>query len=245
MKWLFQSKIHHKRFLPKVNAFTYSGYYIKVDISKLEEIESKLFKINQFGLFSFYNKDHADRDGGDLRVWANKQLSYIGCEDVDKIVLQTFPRVLGYVFNPVSFWFCYKDEELVAVINEVNNTFGQTHIYVLDQTKHQTKLSLAKEFHVSPFFDVEGYYQFDFTRENTAIINYYVDDELKLVTSITGREINWSDRKLLSLFIRFPLYTLMSVALIHYQALKLYFKKAKFYTLPKKLQRGTTYEHSD
>ena len=105
MKSLFKASIYHKRFFPKANEFRYSGFYIKFSIDRLQTLKSLLFSVNNFNLFSFYEKDHGYRDGSSLDTWARDTLGKAGVTNFDgKIFLQTFPRVLGYVFNPVSFW---------------------------------------------------------------------------------------------------------------------------------------------
>ena len=132
MKSLFKASIYHKRLFPKANKFRYSGFYIKFSIDSLQTLKSLVFSVNRFNLFSFYEKDHGYRDGSKLDTWAINTLGKAGLANFDgRIVLQTFPRVLGYVFNPVSFWYCYKHDKLAAVICEVNNTFGESHSYVI------------------------------------------------------------------------------------------------------------------
>jgi DUF1365 family protein len=246
MKSLFKAKIYHKRFSPSVNEFNYSGYYLKFSIEKMHELKSSIFSVNKFNLFSFYEKDHGYKDGTSLASWARDMLEKAGIKDFKgQITLQTFPRILGYVFNPVSFWYCYENNSLIAIIAEVNNTFGETHSYLLTQKPDMQIETLKKEFHVSPFYDVLGNYNFDFTNENKVIINYFFDNKLQLITSLTGEEIPWSDKNLLKLFYQYPFYTLFIVILIHYQAMKLFLKKNKFYPKPQKISRELTYEHNE
>ncbi len=239
MKSLYRASIFHRRKKPKLNEFSYKGFYIRFDINKLEELKGSIFGLNRFNLFSFYEKDHGYRDQRSLESWAKSQLAKAKVEGCDRIELQTFPRVMGYVFNPVSFWFCFKKNEVLAVICEVNNTFGESHNYLIRGNQGE----LPKDFHVSPFFPVEGKYRFNFEHENQVVINYFQDDELSLETSIKGAAIEWSFKNFLKLFIQYPLYTFMVVVLIHLQAIKLWFKKATFYTLPKKKDKDLTYEY--
>ncbi len=241
MKKLFLAKIYHKRFLPRVNEFVNSGFYIRFDIAEMERMSSFIFGVNRVSLFSFYQKDHGYRDERSLQEWANEQLDKAGITGVTRIELQTFPRVLGYVFNPVSFWYCYSGDQLLAVINEVNNTFGQTHTYVVKNPK----MNLPKEFHVSPFLDVKGNYEFDYTNKNSVHIDYFDEGNLILKTSISGKEIEWKTKSFLNLFFTMPFYTFFVVAHIHYQALKLFFKKTQFYKLPEKSIKDMTYEWRD
>ena len=243
MKSLYKAKIFHKRFLPRVNKFTYSGFYIKFSLEKLNELDSLLFNVNRFNLFSFYEKDHGYRDGSSLELWANDILGTAGVKHFSgSIVLQTFPRIIGYVFNPVCFWYCYDGDKLIAVICEVNNTFGESHSYVIKPGENQTTYTLPKEFHVSPFYDINGEYKFDFTKNNTVKIDYYFDKKLQLCTGINGIEIPWNDLNLLKTFIQHPFFTALVIILIHYQALKLFFKKNKYFSKPIKLSKDVTYD---
>lgn len=239
MKGLYLATIYHKRFFPRVNEFTYSGHYIKFSLKQMKSLKSKFFGVNSFNLFSFYEKDHGYRNGSDLNIWVRETLNQAGIKSFDgEVILQTFPRVLGYVFNPVSFWYCYQNDFLVAIICEVNNTFGESHSYVVKKEEGQ----LPKEFHVSPFYDRLGVYQFDFKRKDSVTINYYFDQKLQLCTGIKGQELELSDFNLLKLFLRFPFFTIWVVVLIHYQALKLYLKKITFYPKPQKINKEVTYE---
>ena len=241
MKSLFKASIYHKRFFPKANKFRYSGFYIKFSIDSLQTLKSLVFSVNRFNLFSFYEKDHGYRDGSPINKWARDTLAKAGVTDFDgKIFLQTFPRVLGYVFNPVSFWYCYKQEELIAVICEVNNTFGESHSYVIKNQNNN--VTLPKEFHVSPFYDIKGDYEFDFQKNNFVKINYYFDNKLQLITSINGENISWNDYNLFKIFVRHPFYTIFVILFIHYQAIKLFVKKNKYFPKPEKINTNITYE---
>lgn len=243
MKALYKAGIYHKRFFPVENDFFYKGFYIKFSLENIENLKSTFFSVNRFNLFSFFDRDHGRRDGSSLYTWAKEILSQSGIKDFKgRIILQTFPRVLGYVFNPVSFWYCYEDDKLQAVICEVNNTFGESHNYVLKKGPAEQIAFLNKHFHVSPFYDIKGGYKFDFRIPDRVGIDYHFDNHLQLTTSIAGSEIPFTDKNLLKLFFRYPLYTMVVVGLIHYQALKLFIKKIKFYTKPEKPKTEVTYE---
>jgi DUF1365 family protein len=242
MKKLFHADIFHKRFSPKEHQFSYKGFYILFDIDQMEKLKSKIFGVNSFNLFSFYNRDHANRNNGDLRKWALNILNEAGVKDFKgEILLQTFPRVLGHVFNPVSFWFCYENKKLKAIICEVNNTFKESHNYVIKDFSGDS-FTLPKEFHVSPFFKVEGRYRFNFSKKNLAKIDLELNEETKLKTSIKGKEVLWNDFSLLKLFFRFPAFSLIVLSAIHIEALKLFIKKIQFYTKPEKINKEVTYE---
>ena len=155
------------------------------------------------------------------------------------------PRVFGYVFNPVSFWYCFdSSEKLRAVICEVNNTFGETHSYIC---AHNDQAEIGKDdilegqkvFYVSPFLEREGHYKFRFSLPNSkmgAWIDFYDDEgRKKLVTALSGNFEDLSLQSCRRAFWIYPLVTLKSISLIHWQALKLLFKRAKY--VPKPLQK--------
>ena len=240
---LFKARIFHKRFHPKVNEFLYRGFYIRFDLNQVEKLKMLFFSLNRFNLFSFYNRDHGNRDESDLRAWAINKLETAGINNFQgRIELQTFPRVLGHVFNPVSFWYCFEgNDKLKAVICEVNNTFGEGHNYVLNFSDANVPQRLPKRFHVSPFYPVSGEYLFDFSEENKVVIDYYDKDRLQLQTSIVGQPILLTNKTLLGTWIRYPFYSFMVLSLIHYQALKLFLKKCRFYTKPDKPAYEVTY----
>jgi DUF1365 family protein len=243
MKKLYKATIYHRRNNPRLNEFIYSGYYIKFIITELPVLKSKLFCVNRFNLFSFCENDHGYKNEKSLYLWVQETLEKAGITAFKGTVeLQTFPRVLGYVFNPVSFFYCYEEEKVKAIICEVNNTFGESHNYILIPNEGQVKYKLPKEFHVSPFYDVAGEYFFDFSVDNKIKIDYFLNGDLQLTTSISGVETAWTDGNLLKLFFRYPLYTMSVVFLIHYQALKLFNKKIKFHKKPKTPEKEFTYE---
>lgn len=243
MKSLYHAHIYHKRLIPKINEFAYRGFYIKFSLEEKENLKSRLFGVNKFNLFSFFDKDHGYRDGSSLDQWSRDILLASGIKSFNgKIILQTFPRVLGYVFNPVSFWFCYEQDKIVAIICEVNNTFGESHNYVLKNDPSSKVIQLNKRFHVSPFYDVKGEYRFDFTEHGAVKINYYFNNELQLMTSIAGKEDQLTDQNLFKVLFRYPFYTFLIVVLIHYQALKLFIKGITFYPKPEKEKIEVTYE---
>ena len=236
--------VWHKRLSPSVNAFSYKVFYLCFDIAKPHKLRSKFLSLNRFNLFSFYDKDHGERDGSSLEIWIRKILSEHGLnQSSKKIFLLTHPRVLGYVFNPVSFWFCLDGEEnLIAVLSEVSNTFGESHNYLIfnrdhSQIKPEQWIEAQKEFHVSPFFKVKGSYKFRFTFNQNKVaawIDYLSNNQQKtLLTSMICRKINPSDSRLLKQFLLIPFMTLKVVFLIHWQALKLVIKKNKYVSKPK------------
>ena len=130
--------VTHKRLRPRINQFIYRVFYLCFDISRVNEIATRFLSIDRFNLFSFYNRDHGKRDGSSLESWIRKILQSKNLNHkVKKIYLLSYPRVLGYVFSPVSFWFCFNDKDKpIAVLSEVNNTFGENHDYLVFNSDH-------------------------------------------------------------------------------------------------------------
>ncbi len=245
-------KVMHKRLFERVNQFTYGIYYLALPLSSLKNpIENFYFKYNRLGLLSFFDKDHGNRDGQDLEKWARDILSTHKLDKADgEIVLVCMPRVFGYVFNPVSFWYCYgRDEKLRAVICEVNNTFGETHSYVCahdDQAEIQKDdiLSGQKIFHVSPFLEREGSYKFRFTLPDDKMgvwIDFFdAQGEKKLLTALNGKFSPLSQSVCARAFWAYPLVTIKAITLIHWQAMKLFFNRIVYVPKPVQLETKIT-----
>jgi DUF1365 family protein len=239
---LLIATIMHARQRPKKHAFTYGAYYLCFALSDMRLLASRLLSLERWNLFSFYKKDYGARDGGALDDWIRKILAEhkITAADGD-IVLVTLPRLLGYAFNPVSFWFCFDTQNrLRAVLSEVRNTFGEHHFYLSCHENHAPILSdqwlqAEKAFHVSPFLPVNGHYRFRFTcskEQVRVLINYFDQDGLMLATSITGSRHDLTATQLLKCFIRYPLVTFKIIALIHSEALRLILKGARYHPKP-------------
>lgn len=234
--------VMHERVKPVANGFRYPVFFIQISVSELPTLGSSLFSIDRWNLFSLRRKDYGARDGGDLYAWIRALLNREGLVAIDgKIILQTFPRVLGYVFNPVSFWLCHDREGLLrAVLTEVNNTFGEHHLYLLSKPDAAVIspadwLETDKRFHVSPFLKIDGRYRFRFTLNNNKsairIDHTNADGEL-LRTSIVGRAAPMSSGRLLFAFVRYPWMTAGVMLRIHWQALKLWIKGVAWYRKP-------------
>ena len=223
----------------KRNAFHYSVFYLALPLVEMKTgLKRLLFSINRFNLFSFHDVDHGDGKTSPER-WIRRALDDCGIVEADgEVVLITLPRVLSYVFNPVSFWLCYdRAHRLRAVLAEVNNTFGERHCYMCAHPDRRPIaaddwLRTEKIFHVSPFMTVEGHYKFRFAYEagDLAIwINYYnASGALALSTSMMGPRAPLTSPRLLFYFLRYPLVTLQVIVLIHYQAVKLFLKGIQF-----------------
>jgi uncharacterized protein len=233
----------HRRLRPRANAFRYKVAYLCLGLDSLDSAAGRWLKLDRPGLVSFRRSDHGARDGGDLRQWLRSLLAGHGLAETcdGDVELMTMPRLLGYVFNPVSFWFCRdRAGALRAVLCEVNNTFGETHFYLVHHGDRRPLdadewLDGRKVFHVSPFLPVEGAYRFRFRLDREVAhvdVNYHDADGLMLATSVSGRREPLSDRTVVRRFLGNPTMTLGVVARIHWQALKLWKKRARFYRKP-------------
>lgn len=228
--------VMHRRLRPAVNAFVYPVFYVQLSLRDLAAATCGIFSVDRPNLLSFRSKDHGPRDGSPLLPWIESVLAEHGLPHDGEIVLQTFPRVLGYVFNPVSFWFCHdRGGLLIAVLAEVNNTFGGSHSYLLhrqgEALRDGEELHAGKCFHVSPFNEVEGTYRFRFQRQRAvqvARIDYDDAEGELLLTALSGKPSPWSASALLKAFVRMPFLTLGVIARIHWQALRLWLKRVPF-----------------
>lgn len=234
---LMVGQVMHRRLRPVINSFTYPVFYVQLPLRELNATGGAFFSIDHFNLLSFYQKDHGPRDGTALLPWIQSLLRQQGLPTDGEIILQTFPRVLGYVFNPVSFWFCHNGAgELIAVLAEVNNTFGGTHSYLLHHPEggpmqNGQVWAASKAFHVSPFCTIEGGYRFRFYMgaENSVMRIDYDDAQGELLlTAISGKNKPWSNAALLAAFLRMPYLTIGIMARIHWQAVKLIIKRVRF-----------------
>ncbi len=238
---LMVADVFHKRLHPKEHALLYHVYYLCLPMSRLKEAAGRLLKLDRFGLMSFRARDYGFGAKGE--AWAREILAQHQLNQADgELVLLTMPRILGYAFNPVSFWFCLDEQgSLRAVISEVNNTFGERHAYLSfhDDGRVITKddvLTSRKIFHVSPFMQVEGHYEFRFAYEEQKIgvwIDYFDNQRKMLITSMVGKRTSLDDKSLLICFFKYPLVTLKVIMLIHIHALKLVVKGIKYHVKPK------------
>ncbi len=236
------AQVMHKRLRPREHRFRYHVYYICFPLSALLKLKSPLFGVERWRPFAFYNKDHGPCDGSALDTWIGTILQKFNIESADgEVVLMTHPRVLGYAFNPVSFWFCLdKSGNLRAVLAEVHNTFGERHCYLIahEDQRPMTQndwFTSKKVFHVSPFMEVRGEYRFRFAygEERVGVwIDYETEEGEMLQTSVAGKREPLTDGFLLKVFFRYPMMTLKVIGLIHFEAIRLLAKKIKYVPKP-------------
>ena len=238
---LYFGEVMHARLNPFKHRFTYRFFTGFFDIDRVDELGSsrRLFSHNKWNLFSFFDKDHGPQDGSALRPWVEGLLKEANTDFVcGQIMLLCLPRILGYVFNPLSVFYCFdKKGELRAILYEVHNTFGESHTYVMPVTFDKgTKVTAPhdaeKSFYVSPFIGMEAKYHFKLNKpSDTVAVNIRQTDNQGdlLLATLTGRGTDFSDRKLLRFFFAYPLLTVSVVGAIHWQALRLFLKGARYH----------------
>jgi DUF1365 family protein len=250
--WLGQGEVLHTRLRPVHNAFRYPVFFLRVQVDHLGSARLPWpLRYNRRGWLSLYDSDYGNGSGFPLTQQIRYWLAQVNITDVDgDIWLHTFPRVCGFVFNPVSFWFCERaNGELRAVLCEVNNTFGERHWYLLANDNGQAlhygqTLQAQKCFYVSPFFPVQGTYRFRFGLHSAATgneissvrsvarIEYFDTDGDLLHTSISGTLVPATTANLMRVLWRMPCMTLAVIGRIHWQALRLWMKRIRFYKKP-------------
>ena len=236
--WLLRSRVMHDRLRPVRNRFVYPVFCLRLNVDALPQLQRWWFGIDRARIVSLRTHDYGPRDGSNLAVWMRACLLAAGLPNDGEIWLQTFPRIFGYAFNPVSFWYCHdRDGHLRALVAEVANTFGGHHAYLItapDQgpIHERTVLCTRKCLHVSPFNDVRGHYAFHLreTEETSFVgIDYFDDDALLLRTSIAGTKHPLTGIAMLAALLRQPWLTLSVIARIHWQALRLWLRGVPFH----------------
>ena len=237
--------VRHLRLRPARNVFSYPTYFLMLPMRALHRHGPGTLAHNRRAALSFFDKDHGDGSANAL-TWLDALLLREGVEDATgEVWLHTYPRVLGYTFKPVSFWYCHTaGGQLRAIVVEVNNTFGERHCYLLDAPHYGQELTASKVFHVSPFCTLEGHYRFrfmttlaldgsgtpqktlariDYDDANGALLETSVGGTLEPLTAASVRRALW----------RYPAMTLGVMARIHWQAVKLWRKRVPFMSKPR------------
>ncbi len=233
-------QVRHTRLKPAHHAFAYPTYFLMLPMRAMQVQKKHALAHNRSGLLSFFDRDHGD--GRDNAVnWIDELLKREGVADATgEIWLHTYPRVFGYTFKPVSFWYCHAaDDSLRAIVVEVNNTFGERHCYLLDQPHYGQELTANKVFHVSPFCTLEGGYRFRFMRsehqgiqKTVARIDYDDSTGPLLETSVSGTLESVTRASLRKALWGYPAMTFGVIARIHWQAFKLWRKRVPFVKKP-------------
>ncbi|MCB1157055.1 MAG: DUF1365 domain-containing protein [Leptospiraceae bacterium] len=245
---IYDCVLSHHRLFPKKNSFTYKAFTFFLDLDEIESISKKmkLFSKGKFNLFSFAEQDHILLGNKNLKDSIIQLAKENGVnEKITKVYLLTNLRILGYVFNPVSFYFCLNQDKLLCAVAEVNNTFGERKPYFipLQEDGKSFYLKTPKYFYVSPFLDLDMDFEFklNFPKEKLNLtVNTLSEGRMMLLSNYKGKEILLSDSALLKYFFIMPFFTLKVIFLIHWQAFILLLKKIPYHKKDEniELQKG-------
>ena len=250
--FIYSGNVVHKRFKPKVHYFKYKVFSLLIDLSEIESMEKnlKIFSFNKFNIISFYNKDHGARDGSSIKDWVinNLKKNNIDTNDI-KIKLLCYPRIFGYVFNPLSVFYIYdKNLNLISILYEVKNTFGEQHTYIFKVTKDSNLIqnNCSKKFHVSPFIEMNCNYFFRLLKPGnkiSVIIDQYDSEDKILYASQDGIRSDFNTKHLIKSYLKHPIMTFKIIVAIHYEAFKLWAKGIKFIKKKIKIKNNITIEN--
>jgi len=249
---IYSGFVTHRRFKPKRHFFTYKTFSLLIDLYEIKKLEKKIkfFSYNKFNILSFSDSDHGPRDGSSLINWVKNTLSKAKIDiGSGAIKLLCYPRFFGYVFNPLSIFYCYNENsQLKAILYEVKNTFNEQHTYVFS-VPHSSNLILHKchkKFYVSPFIEMKAFYNFRLLNPGK-ILNVFIkqsDDEGTLLTACqVGKKIEMSSKNLLFQFLRHPFMSFKVILGIHFEALRLWIKGVKLVKRKKKIRNNLSIEN--
>jgi DUF1365 family protein len=230
---LYVGTVMHRRIRPVLHRLSYRVFSLLLDLDELPALDARLrlFAYNRAGLLSFHDRDHGPGDGQPLKRWIERQLRDAGIAAGGPVRILCFPRIFGFVFNPLSVWFCHRrDGALAAILYEVNNTFSERHFYLIpcDEADGAViRQRCAKEFYVSPFMDMAMTYEFRIRPPRSSVsIGIRQTDAAGAVlfASLAARRTALTDRTLLAACLRHPLMTFKVIAGIHWEALRLWRK---------------------
>jgi len=203
---IYNGQVIHKRFKPKVHHFKYKVFSLLLDLSELEILDKRVnfFSFNKFNLISFHEKDHGERDGSSLTLWVQKNLEKNNIQHKDiKIKILCYPRIFGFVFNPLSVFYVYNlEDQLISILYEVKNTFGEQHTYIFKVLKDSNLIqnNCSKKFHVSPFIDMNCNYFFRLLKPGnkiSVIIDQYDSKDKILYASQDGIRSDFNSKYLI------------------------------------------------
>jgi DUF1365 family protein len=236
---LYFGEVMHARLKPIGHRFSYHVMSLLIDLDRLDvaDRQSRLFGVNRAALYSFHEKDHGERDGASLRIYAQRRAAACGVDLTGgRVLLLCYPRLLGFTFNPLSTYFCYRtDGELALMIYEVRNTFGGIHAYVLavkpgELGEAGLRQQQDKLLYVSPFIDMPMRYHFRVAPPSADVKLRILETDSAgplLAATFHGRRRDLNAAHLLGSFFALPLVTLKIVAAIHWEALRLWIKGAR------------------
>jgi len=248
---IYNGEVTHTRFKPVRHFLKYKTFSLLIDLDEINLLDKSIgiFSHNKFNIFSFYDKDHGDRDGGNLKDWVISNLKKFQIkENVSTIKVLCYPRILGYVFNPLSIFYCYEKDKLIAIFYEVKNTFNEQHTYIFKIKNNEEIIQKCrKKFYVSPFMDMETYYNFKLLNPNdklSVFIKQTDSNGLILTATQTGDKKEFSFKQLAINFLKYPLMTIKIISSIHYEALLLWKKGAIYRKRDIKLKNNLSFEEN-
>ena len=248
---IYNGEVTHTRFKPVRHFLKYKTFSLLIDLDEINLLDKSIgiFSYNKFNIFSFYDKDHGDRDGGNLKDWVISNLKKFRIkENITNIKVLCYPRILGYVFNPLSIFYCYEKDKLVAIFYEVKNTFNEQHTYIFKIKNNEEIIQKCrKKFYVSPFMDMETFYNFKLLNPNdklSVFIKQTDADGTILTATQTGDKKEFSFKQLAINFIKYPLMTIKIISSIHYEALLLWKKGAIYRKREVKLKNNLSFEEN-
>jgi DUF1365 family protein len=232
---VYLGEVIHQRFAPRRHRLKYRVFQMLFDLDELAALSSRLrlFSHNRFNLFSFHDRDHGDDRESSLRLYVERILVGAGLDIAGgRISVLCMPRIFGYVFNPLSVYYCHgADGGLKAMIYEVTNTFKERHTYLIPVESPVSRIirqSCEKDFYVSPFMDMQMSYHFTLSKPGetvtTAIDGRGPGGERLIYAAFAGVRRRFDDGALFKLLLAYPFLTLGVVAAIHWEASKLFAK---------------------
>jgi len=249
---IYSGFVTHRRFKPKRHFFTYKTFSLLIDLNEIENLGKKIqfFSYNKFNILSFYDEDHGPRDGSSLVNWVKTTLADAKINiGPGTIKLLCYPRIFGYVFNPLSIYYCYDENlQLKAILYEVKNTFNEQHTYVFSASSSSNLIlhKCNKKFYVSPFIEMKTFYNFRLLNPGKTL-NVFIkqrDIEGTLLTACqVGKKIEMSNKNLLFQFFSHPLMSLKVILAIHFEAFRLWIKGVKHVKRKIKIKNNLSIEN--
>ena len=246
---IYNGVVKHQRFKPIKHSLNYETFSLLVDLDEIETLANNIsiFSLNRFNIFSFYDLDHGARDGSPIKDWVLKNIKKFNISNnITKIKLLCYPRIFGYVFNPLSIFYCYENNNLRSIFYEVKNTFNEQHTYIF-KIKNNEKIEqkCKKKFYVSPFMNMNTYYNFKLLNPNEKLSVFIkqTDDKGAILTATqVGDKKEFTFKQLLINFFKYPLMTIKIITSIHFEAFLLWRKGAIYRGRNKKIFNSLSYE---
>ena len=249
---IYSGFITHRRFKPKRHFFTYKTFSLLIDLNEIENLGKKIkfFSYNRFNILSFYDSDHGPRDGSSLVNWVKNTISEAKIDfKIGTIKLLCYPRFFGYVFNPLSIFYCYdENSKLKAILYEVKNTYNEQHTYVFSASSSSNLIlhKCYKKFYVSPFMEMETFYNFRLLNPGK-ILNVFIkqaDSKGTLLTACqVGKKIDMTSKNLFFQFLTHPLMSFKVILAIHFEAFRLWIKGVKHVKRKIKMKNNLSIEN--